>query len=130
MKNKNINAEAIIKKLELFNYWDSKVLDISSSIFFNNVTICFEFDDICIVKMSFDSCYNVSFIHFFGYDKKIDYCNLNKQQIPYFIQNIVVKDLHDYDYIRYYFKIEMFPAVIELYCKEFNLEKVSLSMYK
>lgn len=123
-----MNAQAIQKKIDMFYYWNARVLSFSCDYFADKVALIYE-DFEGNVRYTFTNCYDLSIKHSLKYDKLIPpremkYCHV-PYQMPYYLQDVVVDEI-EHEGIEFYIcKINMFPMFVEIICKIIDISRVA-----
>lgn len=119
-----LQIEEIEKKMEEYQYWDSRILNIQISNFAHEVTLIHE-DDEGDAIYKFSRCYKVDFHHDLSYPKEkfLDYSHLERGQKPYFIHNIDLSVINQNN-------TEFYKTVLEAYPMTLTIISEELSVYK
>lgn len=118
----------ILNKIEQAHYWDSRITGIFCSNLLDEVHIGHEENHV----YKFLKCYHIDFLHDLKYAKFpfLDYTNLSFAQMPYFIHNIVLKEIKIGDDEFYDFEMEAYPLTLNIICKEIIICTYRESSYK
>ena len=111
-----MNSIEIQKEINKTNYIDARVTKMECNYFADEVNISFDNDE-KETNIIFTGCYEVNFKHIKEYAKEKPIKNYTIQQIPYFLQNIDVKEKDDY----YTIKINMYPLYVDIQCKDISI---------
>lgn len=122
MRWREINAKQIQTKIDQLHYWDARVIRLSSDYFTDEVTLFYDDED-AIVSYKFICCYKSSFFHWLGYEKEKPYKDLKQGQIPYFLQDVEIKEIEEEKNRLYQCKILMPPMELEIWCKEIKVSR-------
>ncbi|MDM5186831.1 hypothetical protein QUF99_05520 [Bacillus sp. DX4.1] len=115
-----MNAQQIQEKMDQLHYWDAQVLRLSSDYFTDEVILAYDDEDM-IVTYRFICCYKSNFFHWLGYEKEKPYRDLTQGQIPYFLQDVEVKEIEEEKRKLYSCKILMPPMELEIWCKDIEV---------
>ena len=112
--------QEVLKKIENSYYWDARVKSLDCNYFGDEVKVVFEDVEKDIIY-HFSGCYKVKIEHEIEYHKNIASKELTRCQIPYFMQDVEVKELQ-IDSNRYMeFKINMYPIELSVLCDSFEI---------
>lgn len=112
--------QELLKKIEDSYYWDARVKSLDCNYFGDEVKLVFE-DVEKDITYHFSGCYKVKIEHEIEYHKNIASKELTRCQIPYFMQDVEVKELQ-IDSNRYMeFKINMYPIELSVLCDSFEI---------
>lgn len=84
--------QELLKKIEDSYYWDSRVKSLECNYFGDEVKVVFE-DDEKNVTYFFSECYKVKIEHAVEFPKDRPSKELTRQQIPYFMQDVELKEI-------------------------------------
>lgn len=112
--------QELIKKIEDSYYWDARVKSLECNYFGDEVKIVFE-DDEQDITYHFAECYNVKIEHAFEYPKEMASKELVFSQIPYFMQDVELKEIEICQKKYMQFKINMYPIELSVVCKRFDI---------
>ena len=107
--------QELLKKIEDSYYWDSRVKSLECNYFGDEVKVVFE-DDEKNVTYFFSECYKVKIEHAVEFPKE-----LTRQQIPYFMQDVELKEIELCQKKYMEFKINMYPIELLIVCKKFDI---------
>lgn len=110
-----MNSSEIQKTINETNYIDARVTKVNCDYFADEVIISFENEK--DVNILFSGCYKVHFNHIEQYKKAKPLKLYNIPQIPYFIEDIEIKQAQEL----YEIKINMHPLYIEIKCKSITV---------
>ncbi|MHC5252739.1 hypothetical protein ACYRFS_09230 [Listeria kieliensis] len=115
--------EKIQKAIEDTEYWDARVLDITSSYFGDEIQVVFEDEETDVYVLKFIHCYKVSYENSFALDSNIEVCDMNKGQLGYFMQDVsVAKYDKDDKFIKFFLDLSI--MTMEIVCKSITVKKV------
>ena len=112
--------QELIKKIEDSYYWDARVKSLNCSYFGDEVTLIFE-DDKKDITYNFEGCYKVKIEHAFEYPKDRASKDLDFTQIPYFMQDVELKEIEILDKKYMEFKINLYPISLLIVCNKFYI---------
>lgn len=112
--------EELTKKIEASYYWDARVKALNCNYFGDEVKLIFE-DDEKDITYHFEECYKVEIEHAVGCPKDRASKELIVAQIPYFMQNVEVKEIKISDKRYMEFKINLHPIELSVVCNKFNI---------
>lgn len=112
--------EEKIKQIENSHYWDARVKALECNYFGDEVKLVFE-DEERDVIYHFEKCYKIQIEHAFEYRKDIPSKILKTAQIPYFIQDVELKEITENNENYMKFKIDMYPIELNIVCGQFNI---------
>lgn len=111
----------IKNKIEESYYWDARVKKINCNYFGDEVELVFEDGDKDIIY-HFQECYEVNIKHLPDYVKEIPSKDLKREQIPYFMQDVEVKEIEIDNKQFLEFVINMHPIQVLIKCLKFEIE--------
>lgn len=111
----------IKNKIEESYYWDARVKKLDCNYFGDEVELAFEDEDKDIIY-HFEGCYEVVIKHLINYTKEIPSRDLKRPQIPYFMQDVDVKEIEIDDKQFLEFIIDMYPIQVHIKCLKFAIE--------
>ncbi|MDE7435441.1 MAG: hypothetical protein K2N01_06440 [Lachnospiraceae bacterium] len=112
--------QELIKKIEDSYYWDARVKSLDCNYFGDEVKLVFE-DDKKDITYHFEECYKVKIEHAIGCPKDRASKELTLAQIPYFIQDVELKEIKIGDKIHMEFQINLHPIELSIVCNKFNI---------
>ncbi|MGF7533678.1 hypothetical protein AAGG74_08045 [Bacillus mexicanus] len=118
-----MKAEQIQRDLERLHYWDARVLQLESYFFSDEIIMIFEDTD-SNVKLSFTGCSSFSFVTTAD-DRIKPLKDLQRSQIPYFLQNIEMSTIQSEGKELLKSKILMPPLNAEIVCHTISINKVA-----
>ena len=122
-----MNIEKIQKKINEIKYWDSKVLDINSRYFGDEIEILIESEEenICW-SIIFESCYSVNYITDADWRKK-NYLvkNMKYGQLGYFGQDITVEKSKLEDFVEVHADLTLLK--LDIICRKVRVKKQKVS---
>ena len=92
----DIMIEELKKKIEDSYYWDARVKALDCNYFGDEVKLVFE-DGKNNITYYFEGCYKVNIEHAVEYTKDRASRELTSAQIPYFMQNVELKEIKIFD---------------------------------
>ena len=97
-------------------YWDARVKLLDCKYFGDEVKLVFE-DGQRDITYHFQECYSIKIEHSFGYPKSNPSQELSLSQIPYFMQDLELREviIDDKRYLK--FMINMFPIELYIVCE-------------
>ena len=113
----------LLKKINESEYWDACVYSLDCNYFGDEVKLVFENGnrEEGTTTYFFEECYTIKMKHFVDYDKDKPYKELSKAQIPYYMQNVEVKEIINDEKQLLEFTINMFPMNLHIVCKKFSI---------
>lgn len=112
--------QELIKKIEDSYYWDARVKSLDCNYFGDEVKLVFE-DDEKDITYHFEECYNVKIEHAAECPKDRASKELTFAQIPYFMQDVELKEIRICDKKYMEFKINMHPIELSIVCNKFHI---------
>lgn len=122
-----MNIEEIQKKIDEMQYWDSKVLDINSRYFGDEIEILIESEEenFCW-SIIFESCYCVNYITDADWRKKFYLVkNMKDGQLGYFGQDITVEKSKLEDFVDVH--IDLTLIKLDITCRKISVKKQIIS---
>ncbi len=119
-----LKIEEIKKRMERYNYSDSRILSLNISNFSHEVKLVHEDDDGDVIYI-FSRCYKVDFNHDLSCAKLefLDYSNLERAQRPYFIHNIDITAISVNDNEFYQTVIDAWPMTLTIISEDISVYK-------
>lgn len=122
-REKRVKIKEIQQKIDNMDYWDMKVLDIKTIYFGDEVEIIVDNDEENCWKMTFISCYKVSY-ETDADRRKISYVReMKRPQLGYYAQDISVFESKKNDF--YMVNVDLSIMEIQIECKEIVIESIS-----
>jgi hypothetical protein len=118
--------EAIQEKIDQTEYWDLEVLDFQINFFGDEVNILIYNDDETSWKISFLSCYKVTYETDVTWRTIEHVRDMKKPQLGYYGQDITLRESEDFEGF-YNVSIDLTILTAKVVCKEVNVEKISNS---
>lgn len=112
--------QELIKKIEDSYYWDARVKSLNCNYFGDEVKLVFEDDEKDIIY-HFEECYKVKIEHAVECPKDKDSKELTFTQIPYFMQDVELKEIKICDKRYMEFKINLHTIELSIVCNKFNI---------
>ena len=112
--------QELLKKIEDSYYWDARVKALDCNYFGDEVKVVFE-DDEKDITYHFSECYKVKIEHAVECPKDRASKELTLLQIPYFIQDVELKEIELCQKKYMEFKINMHPIELLIVCKKFDI---------
>ena len=112
--------QELLKKIEDIYYWDARVKSLDCNYFGDEVKLVFE-DDEKDITYHFKESYNVKIEQAIECPKDKASKELTFSQIPYFMQDVELKEIELGQKKYMEFKINMHPIELLVVCKKFNL---------
>lgn len=116
-------ANAIQELIDKTNYWDMRILDVKASYFGDEVEILIENDGETYWKISFLSCYKVSY-HTDADKRKISNVkSMRKSQLGYYGQDITVCKSDKTNF----YKVDLDLSIMEMQieCQDILIEQIA-----
>lgn len=113
--------EELQKKINDSCYWDSRVKVLECNYFGDEVKLVFEGDKKDFTYY-FEECYKVKIEHLISYDKVMPSKEFTIAQIPYFMQDVELKEVQIYQKEYMDFKINMYPIELSILCRKFRID--------
>lgn len=110
----------LIKKIADSYYWDARVKSLDCNYFGDEVKLVFE-DNEKDITYHFEECYKVKIEHAVGCPKDRASKELTITQIPYFMQDVELKEIKICDNKYMEFKINLHPIELSIVCNKFNI---------
>ena len=85
-----MNVDTIQELIDKTDYWDMRILDVTASYFGDEVKLLIENDEVTCWRISFLSCYKVSYNTDADRRKISKVKSMRKSQLGYYGQNITV----------------------------------------
>lgn len=117
-----MNVEKIMNEIQKNNYWDARVEKMESNCFFDEVILEY-LDDSDIVTLKFEECYNVNYQHDLVYEKTKPMKEYRFNEIPYYIQDIVVSEKKVENHSYYQINMNIWPMNLEILCKDVYISR-------
>lgn len=110
----------IMEQIENSRYWDQRVREVECNYFGDEVKLIFGQENQKVLY-HFEKCYRIRIEHDDEYEKKIPSKTLSIPQIPYFMQDVKLREiiLHKNKYLE--FTINMYPIELYVVCKKFKI---------
>ncbi len=112
--------EILRKKIEESYYWDARVKALECHYFADEIKLVFEGDK-KDTTFYFNKCYKIQISHEIKYPKDINFKELEITQIPYFMQDVELKQIIICEKTLMEFKINLYPIELLIVCNEFNI---------
>lgn len=112
--------QELIKEIKDSYYWDSRVKSLDCNYFGDEVKLVFE-DDEKDITYHFEDCYKVKIEHAIEYPKDRASKELTRGQIPYFMQDVDLKEIIICDKKYMEFKINLHPIELSIVCNKFSI---------
>lgn len=111
------------KMIDETDYWDMEILDLKASYFGDEVELIVDNDEETCWKISFLSCYRVSYETDADRRKISKVRDMKNTQLGYYGQNISVYESENVDF----YKVDLDLSIMEMYieCKDIFVEKIS-----
>ena len=105
------------------DYWDMRVLDVKASYFGDEVEILIENDEETCWKMSFLSCYKVSYNTDANRRKISNVKSMRKSQLGYYGQDITVRKSDEDNF----YKVDLDLSIMEMQieCQDILIEQIA-----
>lgn len=114
--------EQIKKQIDKLYYWDMPLLNLCCNYFADEVVMSYMGDN-SIVTYIFLNCYEVKFNHALSYKKLSPTKDLNFNQIPYFMQEVSIKEVEHSGEEYYHCYVNIPPLTVEILCKDIELKE-------
>ena len=111
------------KMIDKTDYWDVEILDMKASYFGDVVEMYIDNDEETCWKVSFLSCYKVSYETDANRRKIINVKDMKKTQLGYFGQDISVSRSKIEDF--YIVKLDLSIMEIQIECREIQIDKIA-----
>lgn len=111
------------KQIEDSYYWDARVKALDCNYFGDEVKLVFEDDDETDIVYHFEGCYKIKIEHYLQYAKNMPYRELARAQIPYFMQDVELKEVKANDKTYLEFTINMYPIDLYVLCEKFTITR-------
>ncbi len=117
-----MKSKLLLEKIEEMHYWDSRVVDLSTNFFGDEITLVYD-DSEGDVVYKFSECYEINYKHVLDYDKGKPISEFTKLQLPYFIQNVEIEDFfhNQTNYLKCI--ISMYPLELSILSKELFISR-------
>ena len=116
--------EALQAKIDQTEYWDVKILDFNINFFGDEVNIFVYNDDETSWKISFLSCFKVTYETDATWRSIANVREMKKPQLGYFGQDITLSESKEYEGF-YDVSIDLSIMTAKITCKDVNVELVS-----
>jgi hypothetical protein len=118
-----MTKKEIQKMIDDTDYWDMEILDLNAVCFGDEVELIVDCDEKTCWKISFLSCYRVSYETDANRRKITKVRNMKKSQLGYYGQDISVHESESDDF----YKVDLDLSILELHieCKDIFVEKIS-----
>ena len=123
--------ESMQEKIDQTEYWDLDVLDFQTNFFGDEVNIFVYNDADTSWRISFLSCYKVTYETDATWRTIANVRDMNKPQLGYYGQDITLSERKDFEGF-YDVSIDLTILTAKIICKEVSVEKISnssLSMF-
>lgn len=119
----NMIKNEMQKMIDETDYWDMEILDLKASYFGDEVELIVDNDEETCWKISFLSCYRVSYETDADRRKISKVRDMKNTQLGYYGQNISVYESENVDF----YKVDLDLSIMEMYieCKDIFVEKIS-----
>lgn len=124
MKRYNKMIEALQAKIDQTEYWDVKILDFNINFFGDEVNIFVYNDDETSWKISFLSCFKVTYETDATWRSIANVREMKKPQLGYFGQDITLSESKEYEGF-YDVSIDLSIMTAKITCKDVNVELLS-----
>ena len=123
IKGKNkMKIDEIQKLIDDTDYWDMRILGMNASFFGDNIELIIENDEESSWKISFLSCYKVSY-ETDADRRKIDHVSgMTRSQLGYYGQDITVSESDSEGF--YKIELDLSIMLMQIECKEIKTEKI------
>ncbi|WJE54708.1 hypothetical protein QRE66_11025 [Bacillus cereus] len=118
-----MNAKQIQDKVEELHYWDSRVIELSSDYFADEITLAYD-NSTSKVVYRFVGCYKSNFNHWISFEKEKPYRDLSLAQVPYFLQDVEISEIEQENKKLYSCKVLMPPMELEIWCTDIEVSEV------
>lgn len=112
--------QQLIKEIENSYYWDARVKSLDCNYFGDEVKLVFE-DDKKDITYHFEECYKVKIEHAVECTKDRASKELTCAQIPYFMQDVELRETEIGKKIYMEFKINLHPIELSIVCNKFSI---------
>jgi hypothetical protein len=119
-----MNIDEIQKKIDETDYWDMKIIGMNISFFGYVVELIIENDEVSNWKISFISCYKVSYVTDANRRSISKVSEMKGGQLGYYGQDITVFDCDNSEFLKV--TIDLSIMDIEIECKEITVGKIVL----
>lgn len=116
--------EALQAKIDQTEYWDVKILDFNINFFGDEVNIFVYNDDETSWKISFLSCFKVTYETDATWRSIANVREMKKPQLGYFGQDITLSESKEYEGF-YDVSIDLSIMTAKITCKDVNVELLS-----
>lgn len=116
--------EALQAKIDKTEYWDLEILDFNINFFGDEVNIFVYNDDETSWKISFLSCFKVTYETDAAWRSITNVREMKRPQLGYFGQDITLSEDKDYEGF-YDVSIDLSIMTAKITCKDVNVELVS-----
>lgn len=117
-------VEILQAKIDQTEYWDLKILDFNADFFGDEVSIFVYNDAETSWKISFLSCFKVTYETDAAWRSIATVREMKKPQLGYYGQDITLSESKDFDGF-YDVSIDLSIMTAKIICKDVNVEKVS-----
>ena len=117
------------EKIDQTEYWDLKILDFQIEFFGDEVNIFVYNDADTCWKISFSSCYKVTYETDVTWRTIAHVRDMKKSQLGYYGQDITLSESKDFNGF-YDISIDLTILTAKIICKEVNVEKISNSQLR
>ena len=124
MKRYNKMIEALQAKIDQTEYWDVKILDFNINFFGDEVNIFVYNDDETSWKISFLSCFKVTYETDATWRSITNVREMKRPQLGYFGQDITLSENKEYEGF-YDVSIDLSIMTAKITCKDVNVELLS-----
>jgi hypothetical protein len=121
-------VDTIQKLIDKTDYWDMRVLDVKASCFGDEVEILIENDEVTCWKISFLSCYKVSYNTDADRRKISKVKSMRKSQLGYYGQNITVCKSDKDDFYKINLDLSIMEMQIE--CQDILVEQFARDSFE
>lgn len=111
------------KMIDKTDYWDVEILDMKASYFGDVVEMYIDNDEETCWKLSFLSCYKVSYETDANRRKIINVKDMKKTQLGYFGQDISVSRSKIEDF--YIVKLDLSIMEMQIECRDIQIDKIA-----
>ena len=111
------------KMIDKTDYWDAEILDMKASYFGDVVEMYIDNDEETCWKLSFLSCYKVSYETDANRRKIINVKDMKKPQLGYFGQDISVSRSKIEDF--YIVKLDLSIMEMQIECRDIQIGKIA-----
>lgn len=119
-------VETLQAKIDQTEYWDLKILDLNVNYFGDEVNIFVYNDADTCWKISFLSCFRVTYETDAAWRSITNVRDMRKPQLGYYGQDITLSESKDFEGF-YDVSIDLAIMTANIICKDVNVEKVSNS---